>query len=105
LNLIRDILARGEQAAVFSDFNDPSDILSRYLTEAGIDHYLFDGRTNQAKRGRQSGAFNKGECPITLAGIDSMAEGHNWDYVNNVILTSSPGLRTRSSKPSTGCSS
>jgi hypothetical protein len=88
LTLIRDVLARGEQAAVFSAFNDPSDILSRYLTEAGIDHYLLDGRTNQAKRGRQSAAFNNGECPITLASIDSMAEGHNWDKVNNVILTS-----------------
>ncbi len=27
-------------------------------------------------------------CPITLAGIDSIAEGHNWDNVNNIILTS-----------------
>ena len=25
---------------------------------------------------------------ITLAGIDSMAEGHNWDNINNIILTS-----------------
>jgi hypothetical protein len=88
LTLIRDILQRGEQVAVFSAFNDPSDILSRYLTEAGIDHYLLDGRMNQAKRGTRSAAFNRGECPITLAGIDSMAEGHNWDNVNNVILTS-----------------
>ena len=88
LTLIRDILARGEQAAVFSAFNDPSDILSRYLTEAGIAHYLLDGRTNQRKRGLCSARFNAGECAITLAGLDSMAEGHNWDNVNNIILTS-----------------
>jgi len=88
LSLIRDVLQRGEQAAVFSAFNDPSDILSRYLTEAGIDHYLLDGRTNQRKRGIRSAAFNNGECAITLAGLDSMAEGHNWDNVNNIILTS-----------------
>ena len=88
LTLIRDVLQRGEQAAVFSAFNDPSDILSRYLTEAGIDHYLLDGRTNQRKRGIRSAAFNNGECAITLAGLDSMAEGHNWDNVNNIILTS-----------------
>jgi hypothetical protein len=88
LTLIRDVLKRGEQAAVFSAFNDPSDILSRYLTEAGIDHYLLDGRMAQTKRGIRSAAFNKGECPIILAGIDSMAEGHNWDHVNNIILTS-----------------
>jgi hypothetical protein len=88
LTLLRDVLQRGEQAAVFSAFNDPSDILSRYLAEAGIDHYLLDGRTTQRKRGVQSAAFNLGECPITLAGIDSMAEGHNWDNVNNIILTS-----------------
>jgi len=88
LTLIRDILQRGEQAAVFSAFNDPSDILSRYLTEAGIDHYLLDGRMTQSKRGVRSAAFNNGECPITLAGIDSMAEGHNCDNVNNIILTS-----------------
>ncbi len=88
LTLIRDILQRGEQAAVFSAFNDPSDVLSRYLTEAGIDHFLLDGRMTQAKRGVRSAAFNTGECPITLAGVDSMAEGHNWDHVNNIILTS-----------------
>jgi hypothetical protein len=88
LTLIRDILQRSEQAAVFSAFNDPSDTLSRYLTEAGVDHYVLDGRMNQARRGLRSAAFNSGECPITLAGIDSMAEGHNWDNVNNVILTS-----------------
>jgi hypothetical protein len=88
LTLIRDILQRGEQAAVFSAFNDPSDILSRYLTEAGVDHFLLDGRTNQNKRGIRSAAFNSGECPITLAGIDSMAEGHNWDNINNIITTS-----------------
>ncbi len=88
LTLLRDVLQRGEQAAVFSAFNDPSDILSRYLTEAGIDHYLLDGRMTQARRGLRSAAFNNGECPITLAGIDSMAEGHNWDNINNIILTS-----------------
>ncbi|HEV7927252.1 MAG TPA: SNF2-related protein [Verrucomicrobiae bacterium] len=88
LTLIRDILRRGEQAAVFSAFNNPSDILSRYLSEAGVDHFLLDGRTIQSKRGLRSAAFNNGECPITLAGIDSMAEGHNWDNVSNIILTS-----------------
>jgi hypothetical protein len=88
LTLLRDVLQRCEQAAVFSAFNDPSDILGRYLTEAGIDHYLLDGRMSQSKRGVRSAAFNNGECPITLAGIDSMAEGHNRDNVNNIILTS-----------------
>jgi hypothetical protein len=88
LTLLKDILDRGEQVAVFSAFNDPSDTLSRYLDEAGIDHFLLDGRTSQRKRGRQSAAFNAGECPITLAGLDSMAEGHNWDNVNNIMLTS-----------------
>ncbi len=88
LTLIRDILQRGEQVAVFSAFNDPSDILSRYLEEAGIDHHILDGRTNQRKRGAHSAAFNRGECPVILAGLDSMAEGHNWDNINNIIATS-----------------
>jgi hypothetical protein len=88
LTLIRDILHRREQVAVFSAFNDPSDILSRHLNEAGIDHYLLDDRTTQCRRGLRSAAFNNGECPVSLAGIDSMAEGHNWDNVNNIILTS-----------------
>jgi SNF2 family DNA or RNA helicase len=79
---------RPSPAAIFSAFNDPSDILSRYLSEAGVDHFLLDGRTIQSKRGLRSATFNNGECPITLAGIDSMAEGHNWDNVSNIILTS-----------------
>jgi SNF2 family DNA or RNA helicase len=69
LTLIRDILRRNEQVAVFSAFNDSSDILSRCLSEAGISHAVLDGRTIQRKRGLAGAAFDNGEFPVALAGM------------------------------------
>lgn len=88
LKLITDIIAAGEQVAVFSAFNDPSDNLARYLTEASIPHFVLDGRVNQKRRGHLSTAFNRGDFPVTLAGLGSMSEGHNWNRVQHIILSS-----------------
>jgi hypothetical protein len=61
LTLIRDILTKGEQAAVFSAFNDSSDILSSYISGPGRDRSLpprwphQSGQAWPAERGLQSG--------------------------------------------------
>lgn len=102
LKLIEDILGRGEQVVVFSAFHTPNDVLGLYLNQAGVPFHSMDGRTSPLKRGVASAEFKLGPPsfrgvhikpdarvstkPVTLAGVDSMAEGHSWNLANNVIL-------------------
>jgi len=99
LTLIKEILERHEQVCVFSAFNDPNDYLSQLLGEAKVRHLVLDGRTSQKKRGHLASVFKAGRnhyhdaagrrhqpIPVTLAGVDSMAEGHSFHRCNNVIL-------------------
>ncbi|MDE2104500.1 MAG: SWF/SNF helicase family protein, partial [Patescibacteria group bacterium] len=88
LQLIADIMERREQVVVFSAFNDPSDRFSDRLREAGVEHRIMDGRSNQAKRASISREFKAWKFPVLLCGIESCAELHSWPQANNVILTS-----------------
>jgi len=90
LKLIRQCLAAGEQAVVFSAFNDSLDVLATRLTEAGVPHCVVDGRTSQKRRGQLASQFKlgPGKSPwqVMLAGVECMAEGHSFPLCNNVIL-------------------
>jgi hypothetical protein len=110
LNLVHEILARGEQVVIGSAFNDPLDRLATWLDEAGVRHLKLDGRTSQKKRGTAAALFKRGRVhqalppqrpavvgqtcrsagdmaiPVMLAGVECMAEGHSFDKANNVIL-------------------
>ncbi|MDE2106545.1 MAG: DEAD/DEAH box helicase, partial [Patescibacteria group bacterium] len=101
LTLVQEILARGEQVLIGSAFNDPLDVLSDYLTEAGVRHVTLDGRVSQKKRGQLAANFKQGRTvqtsaeinaggaatvPVMLAGVECMAEGHSFHRANNVIL-------------------
>ena len=100
LQLVAQILARGEQVVIFSAFHDSLDALSARLNEAGVRHAVADGRMTQKKRGAVSAAFKLGPpkahdrrphekpspYPVLLAGVECMAEGHSFHRCNNVIL-------------------
>jgi len=108
LNLVAEILARGEQVVIGAAFNDPLDLLSGWLTEASVRHLKLDGRTSQKKRGVAASQFKRGRValrggglasagaagnsasdaaiPVMLAGVECMSEGHSFDLANNVIL-------------------
>ncbi len=89
LNLIHDILARGEQFIAFSAFLDSTDALSARLNEAGVRHLTLDGRTSQQRRGELAAQFKRGPLsgiPGTLAGIEAMSEGHSFSLCRNVII-------------------
>ena len=90
LKLVHQCLAKGEQAVVFSAFNDSLDVLSARLTEAGVPHCVVDGRTSQKRRGLLASQFKlgPGRSPhqVMLAGVECMAEGHSFPLCNNVIL-------------------
>ena len=101
LELIRAVLERGEQALVFSAFNNGLDDLSARLKNAGVNPLVLDGRTSQKRRGELARAFKAGppravaeglsdassEYPIMLAGAECMAELHSFHLCNNVVLT------------------
>jgi hypothetical protein len=103
LTLLAEILERREQALLFSAFNDSLDHLSRWLNEASVRHVVLDGRVNQKRRGQIAALFKQGRLldtqhalrttqqapspiPMTLAGVECMAEGHSFHLTNNVIL-------------------
>lgn len=99
LNLVNEILERGEQVLIGAAFNDPLDRLSDWLTQAKVRHLKLDGRTSQVKRGKLASVFKRGRYrlpagndsgeasyPVMLAGVECMAEGHSFHLANNVIL-------------------
>jgi hypothetical protein len=92
LSIIEQALRRKEQILVFSVFNEPLDVLSRYLLQACVQHKVLDGRTTPAKRGGISAVFERGRpagagasFPVLLAG-EAMAEGHSYPLCNNVVI-------------------
>lgn len=89
LALVTELLSTGEQAVIFSPFQEFSASLSRHFTEAGIPHLLLDGNISPQKRGKLIKQFKSGEMPVLIAGIKGMASGHNLDCCYHLIL---PGL-------------
>jgi len=101
LELIRQVMERGEQVLVGSAFQDGLDTLSARLHEAGVKHLVMDGRITQKWRGELARLFKQGcpramreglitrhsEYPVILAGVECMAELHSFNLCNNVILT------------------
>ena len=101
LELIRQVLERGEQCLVFSAFQNGLDLFSARLNEAGVRHLVLDGRLSQKRRGELARRFPQGPpravaegltvrggtYPVALAGAECMAELHSFNLCNNVILT------------------
>ena len=92
LQIIDQILRRGEQVIVFSAFQSSLDTLSARLREADVPHCVLDSRTSQKKRGIIAADFKlgpgKSKYPVMLAGSDSMSEGHIFNLCSNVIRLS-----------------
>jgi len=101
LELIRQVMERGEQVLVFSAFQNGLDVFSTRLREAGVPHLVLDGRLSQKRRGELARLFKQGppravaegligRCgthPVALCGAECMAELHSFHLCNNVILT------------------
>jgi SNF2 family DNA or RNA helicase len=100
VSLISAALERHEQVIIGSAFHDSLDALSARLKEAGVRHLVLDGRVTQAKRAQAARLFKAGppravaeglvgRCsahPVMLAGVECMAELHNFHLCNNVML-------------------
>jgi hypothetical protein len=90
LELIGQCLERGEQVLVGAAFRDCLDAVAARLTQAGVPFVVLDGRANPKRRGELSRAFELGEVPVALGGVESMAEGHDFWRCRNAILCSYP---------------
>lgn len=101
LKIVQEVLERGEQVMIGAAFQNPLDTLGDYLRQAEIPFMSLDGRVNQKKRGELIQQFKHGlpainqplstinlPPPVALCGVESMAEGHNLDTVQNIILFS-----------------
>jgi hypothetical protein len=102
ITLIIQALERHEQVMVGSAFQDSLDSLSARLREAGVRHLVLDGRVSPNRRGLAARQFKAGppkavaeglmaRCgahPVLLAGVECMAELHNFPLCNNVMLMS-----------------
>lgn len=86
LSVVKDLLQQGEQVLIGSPFNESQDKMGELLAEAGVPFIIADGRTNPRKRGPLLQRFRDGHWPVCLAGVESVANGHNLDTVSNVIL-------------------
>jgi len=86
LELIANIIGRGEQVLVASDFRGPNDALSERLADASIPHVLMDGRKKPGERAEMADLFKAGVIPAALIGLKSGAEGMSYPRCNNVIL-------------------
>jgi SNF2 family DNA or RNA helicase len=86
LELIGNVIGRGQQVLVASDFRAPNDSLAERLRDARIPHVVMDGRTPPAERAEMAERFKTGEIPIALIGLKSGAEGMSYPRCNNVIL-------------------
>jgi hypothetical protein len=88
LKLINDILRRGEQVLVFSNFIATNAALSRRLLEASVPHLVIDGSLSPKERGAAAQRLKQGHPRIGLLSELSMAYGHSFSKINNVIRTS-----------------
>jgi SNF2 family DNA or RNA helicase len=86
LSLIQEIIARNEQVLIGTVFHESHDHLGGLLREANIPFLLADGRTNPKQRGPLMQRFKDAEAPVCLGGLEAIANGHNLDTVNNVII-------------------
>lgn len=89
LNLIQQIISRGEQVVVASFFNEPLQTLARLLKEAGVPFCTLDGNKSPSQRKPLSRQFKEGVAggiAVNLASISAVAEGHNWFRCPNMIV-------------------
>jgi len=88
MEVITRCLEKGEQVLVGAAFNDPLDAVGALLRQAGVDHVALDGRSSPKRRGELARAFELGQVPVALGGVESVAEGHDFWRCSNVLLFS-----------------
>lgn len=87
LNLIHEILQRGEQVVVISARVGQTDTMAHRLSEAGIPYARIDSTIPPDGHSREAGRFKTGAVPVMLMGI-KCAASHSFSQCPNEIILS-----------------
>ncbi|MFG6439608.1 SNF2-related protein [Roseateles sp. LKC17W] len=85
-HLVRELVAGGHKALVFSQFTDFLDLLAERLVQMGVAHQRLDGSTPQAERTRRATAFQAGEGDVFLISLKAGGFGLNLTAADYVLI-------------------
>ena len=85
MELVRELIAEGHRALVFSQFTSHLSLVREVLDAQGIAYQYLDGRTPQASRGEQVKAFQEGTAPLFLISLKAGGFGLNLTAASSII--------------------
>ncbi|KQV92292.1 DEAD/DEAH box helicase [Pelomonas sp. Root1237] len=85
-HIVRELVAGGHKALVFSQFTDYLDLLGERLTQMGLPFQRLDGSTPQAERTKRVAAFQRGEGDVFLISLKAGGFGLNLTMADYVLI-------------------
>jgi superfamily II DNA or RNA helicase len=84
--IVRELVAGGHKALVFSQFTDYLDLLAERVTQMGLPFQRLDGGTPQAERTKRVAAFQRGEGEVFLISLKAGGFGLNLTMADYVLI-------------------
>jgi superfamily II DNA or RNA helicase len=85
-SIVRELVAGGHKALVFSQFTDYLDLLAERVTQMGLPFQRLDGSTPQAERTKRVAAFQRGEGEVFLISLKAGGFGLNLTMADYVLI-------------------
>ncbi len=85
-HILRELVAGGHKALVFSQFTDYLDLLAERVTQMGLPFQRLDGSTPQAERTKRVAAFQRGEGEVFLISLKAGGFGLNLTMADYVLI-------------------
>jgi superfamily II DNA or RNA helicase len=85
-HIVRELVAGGHKALVFSQFTDYLDLLAERVTQMGLPFQRLDGSTPQAERTKRVAAFQRGEGEVFLISLKAGGFGLNLTMADYVLI-------------------
>jgi superfamily II DNA or RNA helicase len=85
-HIVRELVAGGHKALVFSQFTDYLDLLGERVTQMGLAFQRLDGSTPQAERTKRVTAFQQGEGEVFLISLKAGGFGLNLTVADYVLI-------------------
>ncbi|MFG6485951.1 DEAD/DEAH box helicase [Roseateles sp. BYS78W] len=84
--IVRELVAGGHKALVFSQFTDYLDLLAERVMQMGLPFQRLDGSTPQAERTKRVAAFQRGEGEVFLISLKAGGFGLNLTMADYVLI-------------------
>ncbi|MCE4557645.1 DEAD/DEAH box helicase [Roseateles cellulosilyticus] len=85
-HIVRELVAGGHKALVFSQFTDYLDLLAERVTQMGLPFQRLDGSTPQTERTKRVAAFQRGEGEVFLISLKAGGFGLNLTMADYVLI-------------------